>query len=95
MLGRYTKSKKLKAKNKKQKERVPLAEVVSAVPLAKEEESKIRSWVAKNVGRDVKFTTRVDPQVIAGIRVKAGDWLFDATFKGELERARNTLVGHG
>lgn len=82
-----------KAESRKQKaENRKVAEVVSAVPLNKAQERQVAAWVERNLGEGVGLTKKVDPKVIAGIRLKAGDWLFDATFKGELERVRNTLL---
>lgn len=83
MLAKYTKVKEKRAR---------VAEVTSAVPLTKKEQLKIERWVHKSVGEDVKFTSRVNPGVIAGLKVRAGDWLYDGTFQGELERVRQVLI---
>lgn len=92
MSARYTKrNSKLKRQKAKGKE-PKLAAITTAVPLAKEQERKVKSWIKANLGNTIKIQTVIDPKVIAGIRVRAGDWLFDGTFKGELERAKQALI---
>lgn len=73
------------------KKYIKVAQVTSAVLLSKNQLKEVRTWVKSSIGEGVELRTQVDPSVIAGIRVRAGDWLFDGTFQGELERFKNTL----
>lgn len=68
------------------------AQVTSAVPLTKTEQGEIKKWVRENIDSAVRLQKRVDPNVIAGVKVHAGDWLFDGTFRGELERFKQALI---
>lgn len=92
MLARYTrKNSKLKIQNAKRK-KARFAVITTAVPLTKEEEKRVRDWIKRNLGNAIKIRTVVDPKVIAGMRVRAGDWLFDGTFAAELERVKGYLI---
>lgn len=69
-----------------------LAEVISAIPLAQNEEEVVRRWVTQTIGREIAIKKTVDIRVIAGIRVRAGDWIFDGTFAHQLDRAKQLFT---
>jgi len=60
------------------------AEVVSAVALTQTESKKLREALEKKWGLHVALTEKVDPSIIGGLKVTAGDWLYDATVRGRL-----------
>lgn len=66
------------------------AEVTSALPLNKDEESAVRQDVLAKVGaKDVTF--RVDPAILGGLVIKVGDKVLDGSVAGKLEGLRQNL----
>lgn len=67
------------------------AEVVSATPLADGQRDQIASALRQALGRDPEITTRVDPSILGGLRVRVGSRLFDASLKSRLDHLRTAL----
>lgn len=66
------------------------AEVTSALPLNKDEESAVCADLLNKVGaRDVYF--RVDPAILGGLVIKVGDKVVDGSVAGRLEGLRQSL----
>ena len=65
---------------------VVAAEVVSAVELTAAQSKKIQSELRAALGRDPELTTRVDPSILGGLKVKVGSKLFDASLKTQLDQ---------
>jgi F-type H+-transporting ATPase subunit delta len=72
--------------------RKALVEVITAVPLAEKElekvERKVRSWL----GQEVILRPRVDPSLIGGVVIKAGDKLIDASVRKQLSEAKRNVL---
>lgn len=68
-------------------------EVVSALPLAEDEQASIRSALAaRAVGaQNVPVTFRVDPSILGGLVIRAGDRIVDGSMAGRLEDLRQNL----
>jgi F-type H+-transporting ATPase subunit b len=66
------------------------AEVTSALPLTKDEESTVKKEVLAKVGAQA-VTFRVDPSILGGLIVKVGDKVLDGSVAGRLEGLRQTL----
>ena len=62
------------------------AEVISAVELTATQSQKIQSELRAALGRDPELTTRVDPSILGGLKVKVGSKLFDASLKTKLDQ---------
>ncbi len=69
------------------------ATVESAVKLSAEEERQIERILAKVSGHDVTIETRVEPSLIAGIRIQMADWVMDTSMKSELHNMALLLQG--
>lgn len=67
------------------------AEVVSATPLADAQRDQIASALRQALGRDPEITTRVDPSILGGLRVRVGSRLFDASLKSRLDHLKTAL----
>jgi F-type H+-transporting ATPase subunit b len=67
------------------------AEVVSALPLTADEQSSIRSEVAKRAGAEVRIAFQVDPDVLGGLKVRIGDRVIDGTVAGRIDNLRKTM----
>ena len=70
---------------------VVAAEVVSAVELTAAQSKKIQSELRAALGRDPELTTRVDPSILGGLKVKVGSKLFDASLKTKLDQMTYAL----
>ncbi|HEU0050435.1 MAG TPA: ATP synthase F1 subunit delta [Patescibacteria group bacterium] len=66
-------------------------EAISAIPLTDEEKKKIKSVLERQWGLAVSLSTQVDPSMIGGLRLQSGDWQFDATVRGRLDRLAQKL----
>ncbi|MGD9602047.1 MAG: F0F1 ATP synthase subunit delta [Gammaproteobacteria bacterium] len=70
-------------------ENVAQAEIVTAYPLAAEQETRIAAAVQKRLGKEVRIRQRVDQSLIGGAVVRVGDTVFDVSLKGGLSQLAN------
>lgn len=68
------------------------ARVTSAIPLPAPVLRRITDTLQKKFHQDIWLESRVDPSIIAGLHIQAGDWTFDATRRGRLNRLAQTLT---
>jgi F-type H+-transporting ATPase subunit delta len=61
------------------------AEVISAFELSSEQTEQLASTLKNKLGCDITLTTSVDPSLIGGVVVKAGDTIIDASMKSQLD----------
>ncbi|NDG86009.1 MAG: ATP synthase F1 subunit delta [Proteobacteria bacterium] len=66
-----------------------IGELVSAVPLDAGVLSGITEALSKQVQKPVHLTTKVDPAVIAGIKVTIAGVTYDGTVRSKLDRIAN------
>jgi F-type H+-transporting ATPase subunit b len=66
--------------------------VTSAIPLEDAEKDIIRLELEKRVGEDVGVSFKVDPEVLGGLIVRAGDRVIDGSVVGQLERLQKSLA---
>ena len=69
------------------------AEVISAVVLNDEQRQRIELLLREIVGRDVRLTSRVQPQILGGLVARVGDRVIDGSTKTKLLEMRRQLVG--
>lgn len=67
------------------------AEVTTAVPLSAAQAKGVAAALRQALGKDPEITTRVDPAILGGIRVKVGSRLFDASLRSKLESLKFAL----
>ena len=72
--------------------KVKSLEITSAAPIQDEERQSIMSQIQKDFGTDARISWAVDPSILGGLRVKAGDILLDGSVQSRLERIRTALV---
>jgi len=60
------------------------AEVVSATAVSAEQLKSIAAALKKRLGREVSLATRVDPSLVGGIVIRAGDLVIDGSVRGKL-----------
>ncbi len=67
------------------------AEVVSAQALTAAQLKTIQTSLRTSLGKDPELTTRVDPAILGGLKVKVGSKLFDASLKTKLDQMKFAL----
>lgn len=67
------------------------AHVISPTPLGEEEKAKLAERFGALLGKQVRITNAVNPELIGGLTVRIGDTLYDGSLKGKLERLEKTL----
>lgn len=67
---------------------VARAEVRAARKPSDADLAAIRARLERFVGLKVDCAVREDPELIAGVVVKLGDWVLDASLRGELDRLK-------
>jgi F-type H+-transporting ATPase subunit delta len=70
---------------------VVAAEVVTAQALTAAQLKSIQSTLRTALGKDPEMTTRVDPAILGGLKVKVGSKLFDASLKTKLDQMKFAL----
>lgn len=67
-------------------------EVRSAVQLTEAQMTRLRAALSRRSGAAVILESRVDPSLLAGIWVRVGDYVLDASAEGRLEALRQRLM---
>ncbi len=67
------------------------ASVCSASPLSDADVAKIQASLEKRYGRTVKLNFSIDPSLMAGLVIKAGDEIIDASIRNKLNRLAEAL----
>ncbi len=66
--------------------------VTTAIPLRNEESTRLRARLAEAARAPVLLETRVDPSIIGGMIVQAGDQLVDGSVRTKLKAMREALA---
>ena len=67
------------------------AEVTTAVKLTAAQTKGIKAALAQTLGKEPEITTRVDPAILGGLKVKVGSRLFDASLRTKLDSLKFAL----
>ena len=67
------------------------AEVVSAKPLSKAQNSELASTLKARVGKDIKLETSVDEKLIGGLVIKVGSQMIDTSIRAQLAALKNSM----
>jgi F-type H+-transporting ATPase subunit delta len=67
------------------------AEVTTALALTPAQSKGVAAALRQALGKDPEITTRVDPAILGGIKVKVGSRLFDASLKSKLDSLKFAL----
>ena len=68
------------------------ASVVSAFPLEKAQVNKLAKMLKKELNRDVNIEATVDPSIIGGVIIRAGDRVIDGSVAGSLQNLTSYLT---
>jgi F-type H+-transporting ATPase subunit delta len=67
------------------------AEVTSAIKLTDDQARGVAAALRQALGKDPEITTRVDPSILGGLKVRVGSRLFDASLKSRLDSLKFAL----
>lgn len=70
---------------------VVAAEVVTALPMSPAQSKGVAAALRQALGKDPEISTRVDPAILGGIKVRVGSRLFDASLKSKLDSLKFAL----
>ena len=65
--------------------------VTAAFAVNAAQEQRLAGVLKEKLGRDVRITTEQDPELIGGIRIRAGDMVIDGSVAGQLSKLANEL----
>jgi F-type H+-transporting ATPase subunit delta len=65
--------------------------VATAFALKPAEEQKLSSALKAKLGREVRITSKEDPELIGGFRLSAGDMVIDGSVSGQLSQLAHQL----
>lgn len=68
------------------------ATAYSAFPLSDEDAQNLAHALGKAFGKTIRLHTEVDPDLLAGLKVKYGDVVIDGSAKAKLEKMRTELL---
>jgi len=68
-------------------------EVISAVKLDAAQAEKLAAALNSRLKRRIKMRNTVDPSLLGGAVIRAGDLVIDGSLKGRLQRLRTELTG--
>ncbi len=71
------------------------AELVSAAPLEAADLAALEAALARFAGRKVRLETRVDPALLAGLVVRVGSRMVDASLRRRLQQLEQVMKGIG
>ena len=66
-------------------------DITSAVKLKKQQQTDLGKSLEKRLARKVKLNCSVDPELIAGVLIKAGDTVIDGSLRSKLNRLSDAL----
>jgi F-type H+-transporting ATPase subunit delta len=67
------------------------AEVTTAVKLTSAQEAGLKAALRQALGKDPEIETRVDPEILGGVKVRVGSRLYDASLRSKLDSLRFAL----
>jgi F-type H+-transporting ATPase subunit delta len=69
--------------------------VTSAVPLRDDQRERLRQQLRARFRKEPVLTARVEPDLLGGVVVRVGDWLYDASVRARLETVRQQIIERG
>jgi F-type H+-transporting ATPase subunit delta len=76
---------------KAEKQRTLSVQVTTAYALKPEQEKSLADALKAKLGRDVTLSSEKDPDLIGGLRIRAGDLVIDGSVRGKLQQLANEL----
>lgn len=73
-------------------ERLVEVEVTSAAPLDQGQQQRLAEALVKRLGREVRIQVSIDPALIGGAIIRAGDTVIDGSLRGRLNKLAGALL---
>ena len=67
------------------------AELITAFPATGAQQADIVASLGKRLGREIELSCSVDPDLLGGAVIRAGDLVIDGSVRGKLERLGSAL----
>ena len=67
-------------------------EITAAVELTPDEIKAFDQALTRKFQREIELTIKVDPEIVGGALIRAGDTVLDGTVRGKLEKLQTTLM---
>lgn len=68
------------------------AEITSAQEMNEQQQQAIAAALQKRLGREVKLVTKIDPSLMGGAIIRAGDLVIDGSIQGRLQDMKAALA---
>ena len=66
--------------------------VTSAIPLSDEDRAAVERSLTARLGKGLAVDYRIDPQILGGLVVRAGDQIIDGSVAGKLEALKKSIL---
>jgi F-type H+-transporting ATPase subunit delta len=73
-------------------QRLVEVEVTSAAPLAEDQQQRLAAALVRRLGREVRIQVSIDPGLIGGAIIRAGDTVIDGSLRGRLNKLAGALL---
>jgi F-type H+-transporting ATPase subunit delta len=76
----------------REKQRVVMGKITSAIPLEASTADKIRKLVDQRFSASMELSTKVDPDILGGFVLEVDNYRMDSSIRTKLESIRNELL---
>ncbi|HEX4880773.1 MAG TPA: F0F1 ATP synthase subunit delta [Porticoccaceae bacterium] len=77
---------------KAEHQRLVEVEVASAAPIDEAQQQRLVAALVKRLGREVRIQVSIDPTLIGGAIIRAGDTVIDGSLRGRLNKLADALL---
>ncbi len=69
------------------------AECVTAVAASEQDVERFKNFIKSHLGLVAKMKCHIEPAILGGFVLRAGDKVIDGSLKGQIERLKDTMLG--
>lgn len=69
-----------------------VVQVKSVIPVPEEDRQKLERMLQEKFCKDIIMQYEIDPQLLGGVLIEAGDYVIDASIRGQLQRMHEALI---
>lgn len=74
-----------------EREQILPLEFVSAIPLTETQKTEFSDFLSKRFRKKIEMHNTVNPELLGGFWIKAGDQVIDGSIRGHLEQLKETI----